>query len=137
MNARMTMTTGLVAVMVVALAACGTDEEPGGNAATPSPNASESTSESAPAPAPSDSAGTPEATTDLVGEWQDPKADWTVRFNSDGSFTEDFEGVTDFRVGTYSLKDGVVSLEGDDGNTDRGTVDGTTLTFRLGSLQRM
>jgi hypothetical protein len=29
-----------------------------------------------------------------------------------------------------------VSLEGDDGNTDQGTVEGESLKFKLGTLQR-
>ena len=47
-----------------------------------------------------------------------------------------YQGVKDFRVGKYSLTDGTVNLEGDDGNTDQGTVEGETLVFKLGTLQR-
>lgn len=73
---------------------------------------------------------------DLVGDWQDVQAEWTVHFLDDGTYVEDFEGVTDFRVGTYELSGTDVSLIGGDGNTDKGTVEGVSLTFQLGTLTR-
>ena len=60
-----------------------------------------------------------------------------VHFHKDGTYVEDFEGVTDFRVGTYTVDGTKVSLIGDDGNTDAGTVEGETLKFKLGTLTRM
>jgi hypothetical protein len=67
---------------------------------------------------------------------EDPAEKWTVHFRDDDTFVEDYQGVEDFRVGKYSIADGTVKLEGDDGNTDEGTVEGETLVFKLGTLKR-
>lgn len=130
MKTRMTLATGLCAT-VLALAGCGTTS--GGDDADPTPTPSAT---SAPATEAPDDDSTPQSATDLVGEWSDRASSWSVTFDEDGTFTEDFEGVEDFRTGTYELEDGIVSLVGGDGNTDRGSVEDDTLVFRLGTLTR-
>lgn len=137
MNRRMSRATGVAALVLVTVAACGTDDGPG----TPEGSApSASPSSSAPSASPTtSSSATPEnpaTAADLAGTWRDDAKDWTVRFAEDGTFSEDFEGVPEFRSGTYEVSDGVVQLMGGDGNTDRGTVKDGTLVFRLGTLVR-
>ena len=78
----------------------------------------------------------PATAADLVGDWQDVKAEWTVHFKDDGTYVEDFQGSVDFRVGKYAISEGVVSLIGDDGNADKGAVEGQSLAFNLGTLTR-
>jgi len=97
-----------------------------------------------PATSPEPSATTPSATVPaddpraaLVGSWRADEASWTVHFKEDGTFTEDFEGTVDFRRGTYRVEDGLVYLEGDDGNTTEGEIDGERLNFKLGMLERL
>ncbi len=126
--------------MLVILVGCGrydgaSEEQP---ASPSSPSATEPAGSTA---SPSGGDGTvtsviPEAAADLVGDWENPDATWVVHFRADGTFVEDYEGVKDFRVGTYTLEDGTVALEGDDGNTDKGEVKGSTLVFKLGTLER-
>jgi hypothetical protein len=127
----MRIATGALVVAGLTLSGCnssgGSDDEP----TTPS---SSSPTDSA-SPTPSEPA-VPETADDLVGDWADPDAQWTVHFKDDGTYVEDFQGVTDFRVGTYEISDGTVSLIGDDGNTDKGAVEGDTLVFKLGTLAR-
>ncbi|MCW2751241.1 MAG: hypothetical protein JWR83_2351 [Aeromicrobium sp.] len=129
MKLRMTMATGLVAVALTVLSGCGKSD---GNTPEPSPNAGTSSSATATPDTP-----TPSAALDLTGNWHDEAAQWTVHFHKDGTFVEDFQGVTDFRVGRYKLVGDTVSLIGDDGNTDKGTVTGDALVFRLGTLTKI
>lgn len=90
------------------------------------------------------SATTPSATVEsddprsaLVGSWRADDANWTVHFAADGTFTEDFEGNVDFRRGTYRVQDGIIFLEGDDGQTTEGELAGETINFKLGMLERL
>jgi hypothetical protein len=99
-------------------------------------SASPTSSSTTPTATPTPTSGLPATAADLVGDWEDPGEKWTVHFRDDGTYVEDYQGVKDFRVGTYSITDGAVKLEGDDGNTDQGTVEGETLVFKLGTLQR-
>ena len=125
MNLRMTRATGVAVTVLLALSGCnrgGDEAEPG---------LSPSTSSSA-----SPSASETVAAADLVGTWADTDAQWSVHFNDDGTFVEDYQGITDFRVGTYEVDDETVSLIGDDGNTTTGTITGPTLVFTLGTLTR-
>ncbi len=129
-NSRMRIATTAITCVLATLAGCGTyngstDEDRQASAA-----ASSST------PTPTPTSTVPAAAVDLVGDWEDPGEKWTVHFRDDGTYVEDYQGVKDFRVGKYSITDGTVTLEGDDGNTDQGTVEGETLVFKLGTLAR-
>lgn len=129
MNRRMTMVTAIVGLALLLLGACGKSDSPKDEpTATKSTSASQSTPTSEP---------TSDAASELVGDWHDVDAKWVVHFHDDGTFVEDFEGVTDFRVGKYTVDGSTVSLIGDDGNTDPGTIEGDTLVFKLGTLTRM
>ena len=94
-------------------------------------------------PAPPSTSSASTATTEpspasegIVGDWSDDKAHWTVHFKDDGTFVEDFEGMSDFRTGDYTVIGDTVSLVGGDGNTNKGTMDGSSITFDLGTLTR-
>ncbi len=125
MKLRMTLATGIAVATLLALSGC----DRGGGDATPSTSTSTSTSATP-------SADKTLGKADLVGDWEDVEAQWAVHFNEDGTFVEDFQGIVDFRVGTYDIKGETVSLIGDDGNTTTGTVAGVTLVFKLGTLAR-
>ena len=125
MKLRMTLATGIAVATLLALSGC---DRGGGEAA---PSTSTTTSESA-----TPTADKTLAKDDLVGDWEDVEAQWAVHFNEDGTFVEDFQGIVDFRVGTYDIDGETVSLIGDDGNTTTGTVAGVTLVFTLGTLAR-
>jgi hypothetical protein len=116
----MSIATTAIACVLATLAGCGTY-----NGSSDDPTASETTSSSSPSPVATNA--TPEAAADLVGDWEDPKEKWVVHF----------QGVKDFRVGEYTVDGDAVKLEGDDGNTDEGTVEGDTLVFELGTLERV
>ncbi|NLC97932.1 MAG: hypothetical protein GX678_02490 [Actinomycetales bacterium] len=88
-------------------------------------------------PAPKPSSQSTERLAELAGSWHDEHENWTVHFSDDGTFTEDFQGNLEVRTGLYTVVDGVVTLEGGDGNSDKGTVKGDTIEFRLGTLKRM
>lgn len=125
MNLRMTLATGVAVTALSVLTGCNSPADKA------QPGVSPSTSESA---SPSTSA-TPDKA-DLVGTWSDTEAQWTVHFNEDGTFVEDYQGIADFRVGTYAVDGETVSLKGDDGNTTTGSIVGVTLAFKLGTLIR-
>jgi Agrobacterium tumefaciens protein Atu4866 len=125
------MRIATAALLLAALTGCGTYTGSSDDS-TPSETASSST--------PSPSATTdalPEGEADVVGDWEDPKEKWTVHFRDDGTYVEDYQGVKDFRVGEYTVDGDTVRLEGDDGNTDEGTIEGETLVFELGTLERV
>jgi hypothetical protein len=126
------MRIATVAFLLATLTACSPF---GGESDDPTPSASASASESASPSAPATNAA-PEAAADLVGDWEDPDEKWTVHFRDDGTYVEDYQGVKDFRVGEYTVENGKVMLEGDDGNTDEGAIEGETLVFKLGTLER-
>ena len=88
-------------------------------------------------PAPQPSSQSTEHLAELAGSWHDKAENWTVHFSDDGTFSEDFQGNLEVRTGTYTIVDGVVTLEGGDGNADKGTIKGETIEFRLGTLKRM
>jgi len=125
MNLRMTMATAITVLTLVGLAGCGTGDTPAQEPTSSAPTTS-ATPTTDPSTVPSS----------LTGRWDDTAAQWTVHFNEDGTFIEDFQGVTDFRVGTYVVDGQTVSLIGDDGNTDKGSIVGETLVFKLGTLTR-
>ncbi|MCW2747986.1 MAG: hypothetical protein JWP10_1128 [Nocardioidaceae bacterium] len=72
----------------------------------------------------------------IVGDWEAPDVEWVMHFKSDGTFVEDFEGVTDFRTGNFKVDGSTVTLEGGDGENDSGKIEGETLIFTLGTLKR-
>lgn len=80
--------------------------------------------------------GTPSVAADLVGDWSDHEAEWTVHFRSDGTYASDYQGIEDFLSGTYELNHGQVELTSGEGDTDLGKVEGNTLVFKLGTLTR-
>jgi hypothetical protein len=133
MNRLDRLAAGVVVVLLAGLGACGTDDGPG----TPEgsgPSSSAGATESSPTTAaPTED---PASAADLAGTWRDEEADWTVRFDADGTFSEDFQGVPEFRTGTYTVADGVVTLSGGDGNDDEGRIEDGTLVFKLGTLER-
>ena len=126
MKMRMAIATFALVIGPLALTACGTKD-------TPSEPTSTATSTAAPAPT---TPATISSAADLVGDWEDVDAQWTVHFKDDGTFVEDFEGVKDFRVGEYTIEGDEVSLVGGDGNTEKGSVEGQTVKFNLGTLTR-
>jgi hypothetical protein len=126
----MRIATAAMACVLATLTSCGTYSGSTNDSRTPSATASSST------PTPPPTNAVPATADDLVGDWEDTGEKWTVHFRDDGTYVEDYQGLKDFRVGKYSITDGTVSLEGDDGNTDEGTVEGESLKFKLGTLQR-
>jgi hypothetical protein len=130
MKMRMAIATFSLVVGAMALSACGRDDTATKPAATAASAATSSVTPSATVPA------TISTSADLVGDWEDVDAEWTVHFKDDGTFVEDFEGVKDFRVGEYALSGDEVSLIGGDGNTDKRVVEGQSLKFKLGTLTR-
>lgn len=135
MKSRMAIATFSLVVGAFALSACGM---PGANKATPEPTSTPSSSVTTDTP--TTTTPTPPATistaNDLVGDWQDAKVPWIVHFKDDGTYSEDYRGLKDFRIGTYEVSGAEVSLIGGDGDTDKGSIDGQTVVFRLGTLIR-
>jgi len=126
MKMRMAMATLALVIGPFTLTACGVQESP----ASPTPSATTKTTPSPTTPATISSAE------DLVGDWEDVDAKWTVHFKDDGTYVEDFEGINGFRVGKFTIEGDEVALIGDDGNTDKGSVEGQSLKFNLGTLTR-
>lgn len=126
MNLRMALATFALLSGPFALTAC---------AQEPTTPADPPTTASATATTPT-TAATISTAADLVGDWEAAEAEWTVHFKDDGTFVTDFQGLEDFLVGKYEVNGSQVSLIGDDGNTDTGTIEGQSLKFRLGTLTR-
>lgn len=133
MKLRMTMATALTAAALTVLTACGSDSSDDAAAdptASPTPTA---TISEAPSVDPQDPAAVA-----LRGDWEIPSEQYVLHLVEDGTFIEDFQGVIDFRTGKYEVDGDTVSLVGDDGNTDKGTVvDDDTLRFNLGTATRL
>ena len=127
MNRHMSRVTALILLVAALLAGCGDDA--GELESGPTASATK------PSPVPSVDSSS-DASIALRGDWHDPAAQWVVHFEEDGSFTEDFEGMPDFRSGNYEVKGKTVRLIGGDGNTDEGTIQGDKLVFELGTLVR-
>lgn len=132
MNRRMTMVTAIAGLALAGLSACTSSDDPDATAPTTTATSTATTNGPTPSVDPST-----KGAIKLRGDWQDTKAKWVVHFHEDGTFVEDFQGQVDFRVGKYSVDGTVVSLIGDDGNTDKGSIEGETLKFKLGTLTRM
>lgn len=137
MNPRMKVATlGTLAILATLLGACGSDEP----ATTADPSqTSTAASPSEPGPTPSVDSSSSGAIA-IRGDWEAPEAEWIVHFEEDGTFSEEFQGFSDFRVGKYEVEGDIVRLIGDDGNTDEGQISGsgddTQLEFQLGTLTR-
>lgn len=130
MKRRMTMATAAAGLALALLTACGTSED--------APDVTSPTSEatSAPTATPSVDASSKGAIA-LRGDWEIPKEDYILHLKEDGTFVEDYQGIVDFRVGKYSVDDDVISLIGDEGDTDKGKVVDDTLVLGLGTATRM
>jgi hypothetical protein len=135
MKLRMTMATVLTGAALALTAACGSDGSDASDGpssrstASPTPTA---TISEAPSVDPQDPAAV-----ELRGDWEIPSEQYTLHLVEDGTFVEDFQGVTDFRTGKYKVDGDTVSLVGDDGNTDKGKIVGETLEFTLGTANRV
>lgn len=118
----------LAASALVLLAACsnGDDTDP---ASTSGPTPTEAT--------PSATTSQESPTDEFAGTWRAEDVDWTVNLESDGTFTEDFEGNEGVRSGEWAVQAGELQLIGGDGNTDAGTIEGDSIVFRLGTLTRV
>jgi hypothetical protein len=128
----MTMATALTGAVLALAAGCGSDSSDGPSTdATASPTPSATISE-APSVDPQDPAAV-----ELRGDWEIPSEQYTLHLVEDGTFVEDFQGVTDFRTGKYQVDGDTISLVGDDGNTDKGKIVGDTLEFTLGTANRV
>jgi len=131
---RIRVTIAMSAAALLVLTGCNSgDDDPTPGDPSPSSSASATTA----TPTPTSATTTPETAADLVGDWHDTDADWVVHFHDDGTFTEDYTGVKDFRTGEYEVASGTVTLKGGDGNADEGKIEGTSIVFRLGTLTRM
>lgn len=126
MNPRMKVATAAVALGLTFLAGCGSD--------APDPDTGTATTPTA-TPTPTDATTEPAPATDLVGRWSTDDGQFAVEFADDGTYVMDFQGVEDFKSGEYTVDDDTVTLGGGDG-TDVGTLDGETLTFKLGVLTK-
>lgn len=133
MKLRMALATSVLVGGTFALSGCSI---PGTDKTDPEPTATTSTA------TPTETTTTPSApatistAADLVGDWQDAEVPWVVHFKDDGTYSEDYKGLKDFRVGTYTVTGTDVSLIGGDGDTDKGSIDGDSVVFRLGTLTR-
>lgn len=119
--------------LCVMLAGCGTLHDLIGSPATRTPPPPVQLTEPTYTPEPSPG---PTSAAELVGTWSDPAAQWTVRFNADGTFGSDYQGVTDFRSGKYEVHDSRLDLIGGDGEVDSGRIKSDSIEFRLGTLKR-
>lgn len=131
----MRITIAVSAMALAVLTGCNANDDDAGpteptSSASASASASTSPSTDPSAPAPDDAAS-------LVGDWHDPEAEWVVHFHDDGTFTEDYLGVKDFRTGDYQVDGDTVTITGGDGESSDGTIEGDSLVFRLGTLTRM
>lgn len=137
MKRRMTIATAMTGVILAALSACGSDggTDTSGSpdtSATSTPKPTASISE-APSVDPQDPAAV-----ELRGDWEIPSEQYVLHLIEDGTFVEDFQGVMDFRTGKYEVDGDTISLVGDDGNTDKGTVtDDDSISFTLGTATRV
>lgn len=128
MQRRVTLATAMLSIAV--LSGCGSDGSDG-DVSSPTASASPTISE-APSVDPQD----PSASA-LKGDWEIPTEDYVLHLVEDGTFVQDYMGVEDFRTGKYSVEGDKISLVGDDGDTDEGTIVGDTLEFELGTATRV
>lgn len=132
MKRRMTMATAAVGIALASLAGCGTSESEG-EVTTPT--------EATTTPPVTSQAPSVDPETDgaiaLRGDWEIPSEDYVLHLVEDGTFVQDYMGIEDFRTGKWSVDGKTISLVGDDGDTDKGTIVGDTLKFTLGTATRV
>ncbi|WP_194839846.1 MULTISPECIES: hypothetical protein [Aeromicrobium] len=135
------MATAAIGLALTALAGCGSDSEgtsdgPSGGGEVTSPAAT-----STPTPAITTEAPSVDPEADgaaaLRGDWEIPSEDYVLHLIEDGTFVQDYQGIKDFRTGKWSVEGDTISLVGDDGDTDKGTIKGETLVFTLGTATRV
>jgi hypothetical protein len=132
MNPRMTIATAVTTVALATLSACGSDSsDTAATDPTASPTPTATISE-APSVDPQDPAAVA-----LRGDWEIASEQYVLHLVEDGTFIEDYQGVIDFRTGKYEVDGDTISLVGDDGNTDQGTVSGDTIELGLGTATRL
>ena len=129
MYRRMTLVTAVVSLAV--LAGCGSDADSGGDVTSPTTTPAPTLSE-APSVDPDDPAAVA-----LWGDWEIPAEDYVLHLVEDGTFVQDYMGVTDFRTGKFSVEGDTITLTGDDGDDDEGKIVGDTLEFTLGTATRV
>ncbi|AWB92938.1 hypothetical protein C3E78_12390 [Aeromicrobium chenweiae] len=133
----MTMATAAIGIALMVLTGCGSDSEgsDGGGGEVTSPTTSTPTppiTTEAPSVDPeADGAAA------LRGDWEIPSEDYVLHLIEDGTFVQDYQGIEDFRTGKWSVDGTKISLVGDDGDTDEGTISGDTLVFQLGTATRV
>jgi hypothetical protein len=131
MKQRVTIATAGIGLALAVLTGCGSDSE----GDTGAPTGGETTA------APTTSTPTPPITTEgaaaLRGDWEIPSEDYVLHLIEDGTFVQDYQGIEDFRTGKWSVDGKTISLVGDDGDTDKGTISGDTLVFQLGTATRV
>jgi hypothetical protein len=129
MYRRMTLVTAVVSLAV--LAGCGSDGDSSGTVSSPTTTPAPTLSE-APSVDPDDPAAVA-----LWGDWEIPAEDYVLHLVEDGTFVQDYMGVTDFRTGKFSVEGDTITLVGDDGDDDEGKIVGETLEFTLGTATRV
>ena len=129
MYRRMTLVTAVVSLAV--LAGCGSDADSSGTVTSPTTTPAPTLSE-APSVDPDDPAAVA-----LWGDWEIPAEDYVLHLVEDGTFVQDYMGVTDFRTGKFSVEGDTITLVGDDGDDDEGKIVGETLKFTLGTATRV
>jgi hypothetical protein len=132
MNRRMTIATTIVGIALTALAGCGKSDSEGGVTSPTETTTPPAVTSQAPSVDP-DTGGA----VALRGDWEIKAEDYVLHLIEDGTFVQDYMGIDDFRTGKYSVEGDTISLVGDDGDTDKGTIVGDTLEFTLGTATRV
>ena len=112
-------------------AGCGDNAD---SAASPTDSAMTASASAQPTPS-VDSAS--EGAIAMPGDWEIASEQYVQHLEKDGSFTEDFQGLTDFRTGTWKVDGDTISLIGGEGDTDKGKIVDKTLVFTLGTATRV
>jgi hypothetical protein len=132
MKRRMTMATAVVGIALASLAGCGTSDSAGEVTSPTEATTTPPVTSQAPSVDPDT-----DAAVALRGDWEIPSEDYVLHLVEDGTFVQDYMGVEDFRTGKWSVKGSTISLVGDDGDTDEGTISGDALKFTLGTATRV
>jgi hypothetical protein len=125
------MTLATVVMTLAALSACGSDGGSAGEVTSPTTTPTATISEAPPVDSEDPAAAA------LRGDWEIPDEQYVLHLIEDGTFVQDYMGVTDFRTGKYSVEGDTIILTGDDGDDDKGKIVGDTLEFTLGTATRV